>query len=62
MVCPNQIPDGYIKGRLNSKAFRTRHSAKGTYWWNNGIKECMTINPPNNSYVRGRLKKSKSQC
>ena len=64
MVCPNQIPDGYIKGRLKTKCFaggKGRHKNKGTCWWNNGTIECMTINPPDNSYVRGRLKKSKSQ-
>ena len=39
MVCPNQIPDGYIKGRLKTKCFaggKGRHKNKGTCWWNNG--------------------------
>ena len=31
MVCPNQIPDGYIKGRLKTKCFaggKGRHKNK----------------------------------
>lgn len=61
MTYADKIPVGYKKGRLKSKAFVVRHSSKGTYWWNNGIEECMSTNPPNDSYIRGRLKKSKSQ-
>lgn len=60
MTHVDKIPVGYIKGRLKSKVFKIRHSAKGTHWWNNGIEECMSVNPPNSSYTKGRLKKSKS--
>lgn len=64
LVYPNQIPLNYVKGRLNDKCFaggNGRHKNKGTFWWNNGIEECMSTNPPDTSYKRGRLKKSKSQ-
>lgn len=58
MTYIDKIPVGYVKGRLKSKAFKIRHSAKGTHWWNNGIEECMSTNPPDSSYTRGRIKKS----
>jgi hypothetical protein len=29
---------------------------KNNKWWNNGITQCFAPMPPNNSYVRGRLK------
>lgn len=61
MVYPTEeIPKGFTKGRLKSKAFsggKGRHSAKGSKWWNNGTKELMSINSPGPLFVRGRLKK-----
>lgn len=64
MVYPNKIPNGYKKGRLEIKCFangKGRHKNKGTCWWNNGEKECMSFSPPDSSYKKGRIKKSKSQ-
>lgn len=53
------IPGGFVKGRLRSKAFaggNGRHSAKGTKWWNNGTKSIMSVVPPDNSWIPGRIK------
>lgn len=56
------LPEGYVKGRLKSKVFKKRFSAKGTSWWNNGSEERMSIQSPGPSYSKGRLKtKSQSQ-
>ncbi len=53
------IPEGYLKGRLESKGFaQNRHSPKGAKWWNNGIKEIMSIIPPDETFEKGRLLKS----
>jgi len=64
MVDFDKIPDGYIKGRLKTKCFaggNGRFKNKGTCWWNNGTIECMSLLPPDSSYKKGRIKKSKSQ-
>jgi hypothetical protein len=52
------IPNGFINGRLKSKAFaggNGRHSAKGSKWWNNGIISKMSTVCPGPDYVLGRL-------
>ena len=56
MVHANQIPDGYVRGRLGS-CFPRRGDAKGTVWWNNGTTEKMSKTQPDSSYTRGRLTK-----
>lgn len=61
MVEKNNIPEGFSKGRLKSKCFnggKTRGDVKGTIWWNNGQVEKMSKNKPDDSFVKGRLKKS----
>ena len=62
MVNPTEtIPKNFTKGRLKTRGFHTnRHSPKGTKWWNDGIKEVMTVIPPDESFVRGRLVKSQN--
>lgn len=58
MVVNYSIPFGYKKGRLKHKAFNngeSRHSAKGSFWWNNGENEKMAIVQPGPEFVLGRL-------
>jgi hypothetical protein len=53
------VPVGFTEGRLLSKAFAGgsgRHSAKGSHWWNNGTDSIMVIVPPDQTWVRGRLR------
>jgi len=60
MVSKNTVLPGYSVGRLLHKAFAGgdgRHSAKGTFWWNNGVIAVMAKEPPNDSFVKGRLPK-----
>ena len=58
----SSIPIGFRKGRLKCKAFNNhdRSKKKGVKWWNNGIVEMMTFDPPNDSFFTGRLKSQKS--
>ena len=59
MVYKTEIPAGYIQGRLREKlkTDKVRHFNKGTKWWNNGETEVMSVSPPDNNYIQGRLKK-----
>ena len=52
------VPVGYTVGRLRDKAFAGgsgRHSAKGSYWWNNGILEKMSRFSPGHNWIKGRI-------
>lgn len=49
------IPEGWIKGRLKGKCFTQHRRATGYLWWNNGVEDCFSILPPDDSYVKGRL-------
>jgi len=52
------IPEGYKLGRLVSpKKGKPNQSAKNTKWWNNGTKSVMSIIPPDDTYIKGRLPK-----
>lgn len=53
-----RIPETFSKGRLNpfNGVNKTGHS-KGFCWWNNGETETMSISPPDQSFVKGRLPK-----
>lgn len=59
MIHPaEEIPKGFIIGRLKSKAFaggQGRHSAKGSKWWNNGTTSKMSTICPGPDYTLGRL-------
>lgn len=60
MVLKDEIPEGYVKGRLTEKAFAGgigRHKAKGTTWWNDGVTQSMSIHSPGPSFKLGRLSK-----
>jgi len=51
------IPMGYHKGRLKTKAFNNynRSTKKGVKWWNNGTQEIMCFDPPDISFKLGRI-------
>jgi hypothetical protein len=61
MIAPTEkMPNGFEIGRLPLNAFgglQRKYSAKGTKWWNNGLKEIMLENSPGPLFVKGRLKK-----
>lgn len=58
MVNNHTIPFGYKKGRLKHAFNKSipKHTAKGSYWWNNGENEKMSILQPGPAFERGRLK------
>lgn len=57
MVIPNEVPTGFIRGRLHIKAFsggQGRHSAKDTKWWTNGQQCKMSSICPGLEWKPGR--------
>jgi group I intron endonuclease len=57
MVLKEELPIGYAKGRLPSKAFngnQGKHTI-GTRWWNNGTISSMKKECPGPQWTRGRL-------
>jgi len=59
MVCPDQIPEGYLKGRVPGKHNNQCEWTKGTSWWNNGTVSKMSKECPGLDFVQGRLKLQK---
>ena len=59
MVVSDQIPKGFVKGRIKEKCFSNgtkRAKVKGTHWWNNGTIEKMSKIQPDETFIQGRLK------
>lgn len=55
------IPDGYIKGRLIKGKPTGKQTVLGKKWYNNGIDEILIDNSPPDNYIKGRLRRYKNE-
>lgn len=56
-----EIPDGYIKGRLLKGKPTGKQNVLGKKWYNNGVNEILIDGSPPDNYTRGRLRRYKNE-
>lgn len=54
-------PDGFYAGRTNGN-YKPSYSNKRTHWYNNGITSVMATEPPDDTFMVGRLQKDADKC
>lgn len=55
------VPEGYIKGRLIKGKSTGKKNVLSKNWYNNGVNEILIDGSPPNGYVRGRIRRHKNE-